>query len=124
MRLLNVLKKSYFTMFVLLLCLLVSSSAYTQSNYGAVRGIVADAQGAAIPKARVELTSESTFITRVTVTNGFGEYSFSAVDPGTYTVTELTHKGIVVDSGNTIPVDVTLAIGSASQAIEVVASNF
>ena len=109
---------------------ITSMAARGQSNYGAVRGIVADAQGAAVAKAQVELTSESTQITRTTTSNSAGEYSFSAVDPGTYTVTavtdgfsKLTHKGIVVDSGNTIPVDMALTIGSASQTVDVTAAE-
>ncbi len=110
--------------------LVVSLHAVAQSNYGAVRGIVADSQGAALPKAQVDMVSESTHIVRTTTSNGSGEYSFSAVDPGSYTLTasidgftKLTHKGIIVDSGNTIPVDLTLQVGSASQTVEVTSSE-
>ena len=126
----DTLKKSPVAWLFLLLCALASIALHGQSNYGAVRGIVADVQGAALPKAQVELTSESTHITRSTVTNGSGEYSFSAVDPGTYTVTaategfsKLTHRGIIVDSGDTIPVDMPLSIGSSAQSIEVTAAE-
>ncbi|NYF77785.1 TonB-dependent receptor [Granulicella arctica] len=115
---------------MLVVLIAMVSTMKAQSNYGAVRGIVADAQGAIIAKAQVSLTSEATHITRTTISNAAGEYSFSAVDPGTYTVTsvadgfsQLTHKGIVVDSGNTIPVDMTLTIGSSSQTVEVTASE-
>lgn len=124
------MNKKIYSLLLLFVMLVMVSSGYAQSNYGAVRGIVADAQGAAIARAQVELTSESTHITRKTVSNGSGEYSFSAVEPGTYTVTAvtdgfstLTHKGIVVDSGNTIPVDIALQIGTASQTVEVSASE-
>lgn len=130
MILLNRLKKSHLALLLLLVCSAIGLSAHAQSNYGAVRGIVVDAQGATLPKAQVELTSEATHLTRSTVTNGAGEYSFSAVDPGTYTVTaatdgftKLTHKGIIVDSGNTIPVDMPLSVGSAAQSVEVTAAE-
>ncbi len=119
-----------FGLIVLVLCTFAPSFIHAQSNYGAVRGIVADVQGAALPKAQVELTSEATHITRTTITNGSGEYSFSAVDPGTYTVTaatdgftKLTHKGIIVDSGNTIPIDMPLSVGSETQTVEVTAAE-
>ncbi len=123
--------KKFHTLFVLVVIVaLTSSAAKAQSNYGAIRGIVADSQGAAIAKATVEITSESTHITRTTTSNGSGEYTFSAVDPDTYTVSaettgfsKLTHKGIVVDSGNTIPVDMALQIGSETQTVEVSASE-
>ena len=101
-----------------------------QSNYGAVRGIVSDSQGAAITNAQVELISESTRIVRNTTSNGSGEYIFNAVTPGTYTLTAMSsgltkfaRGGIIVDSGNTIPVDLVLQVGSASSTVEVNASE-
>src|SRR5204863_4905404 len=56
-----------------------------QSFQGTLRGVVKDAQGV-IPGASVAMTNEANGVTRDTVTNGVGEYSFPAVDPGTYTV--------------------------------------
>jgi hypothetical protein len=101
-----------------------------QSNFGAVRGIVADAQGATVADVQVELISESTRISRTTVTSGSGEYIFNAVSPDTYTLTaatsgfaKFTRRGVVVDSGNTIPVDLTLEVGSASNTVVVNASE-
>ncbi len=123
-------KKFHMLLVVLGISLLIVPVGLAQSNYGAIRGIVADSQGASIAKANVELTSESTHITRTTTSNGSGEYTFSAVDPGTYTISaetdgfsKLSHRGIVVDSGNTIPVDIALQIGSASQTVEVTAAE-
>jgi hypothetical protein len=122
------IKKMYCLLIAVVL--LASFQAGAQSNYGSVRGIVADSQGAAIAKAQIELLSETSHIVRTTTSNGSGEYSFSAVEPGTYTLnavtdgfTKLTHKGIIVDSGNTIPVDLALQVGSASQTVEVTASE-
>src|SRR5258705_9862724 len=102
------------------------TGAMAQSNYGAIRGMVADSQGAGIAGAAVVLTAEATKITRTTVSNGSGEYVFSAVSPGTYSVTVTSEgfkrsdvRGIVVDAGNTITHDVKLDLGSTSQSIEV-----
>jgi len=110
--------------------LFASPCVDAQSNYGAIRGTVADAQGASLAKANVTLTSEATKLSRSTVSNGSGEYLFGAVDPGTYTVSvelsgfeKLERKGIIVDSGNTIPLDLALSIGSESQVVEVSASE-
>jgi len=101
-----------------------------QSNYGAIRGAVTDSAGAALDKVQVTLTSETTKLSRSTVSNGSGEYLFGAVDPGTYTVTaeiagfqKLERKGIIVDSGNTIPLDLTLTIGSQGEVVEVTAAE-
>lgn len=117
-----------FVLFVLMMA--TTGIAIAQSNYGAVRGIVADAQGASVTSATVALTAEDTKITRTTTTNGAGEYVFSAVAPGVYTVAVTTEgfkksetRGIRVDAGNTIPFDVRLELGSTSQSIEVTASD-
>ncbi len=116
-----------------LLCAVIIASISilnAQSNYGSVRGIVADPAGAALPRAQVSLTAEATKITRTTVSNGSGEYLFSAVDPGTYTVSaelqgfqKIDRKGIVVDSGNIIPLDLSLSVGSETEVIEVTATE-
>ena len=47
--------------------------ATAQSNYGALRGMVTDAQGASVTNASVALTAEDTKITRTTTSNGAGE---------------------------------------------------
>jgi hypothetical protein len=101
-----------------------------QSHYGALRGLVTDSQGASIANASVALTSESTKIVRTTASNGAGEYVFNAVEPGSYIVVVTSDgfkksetKGIVVDAGNTIPLDVRMELGSAAQSIEVTAAE-
>ena len=66
----------------LLVAALVSSAPLVaQSFQGGLRGVVKDAQGV-IPGASVTIVNESNNITRETVTNGVGEYSFPALDPG------------------------------------------
>ena len=107
-----------------------AAGAAAQSNYGALRGIVSDTQGATISAATVTLTSESTKISRTTTSNNAGEYVFNAVDPGRYTVTvtgngfkTVDEKGISVDSGNTIPLDLKLPIGAATESVDVNAAE-
>ena len=117
---------------LLLVLLLVSSfvAGTAQSNYGVIRGIVSDPIGASVSGAMVVLTSQSTKIPRNTTTNGSGEYVFSAVEPGTYALTvtgngfkKEENTGIVIDSGNTIPLDIKLQIGSMTESVEVTASE-
>ena len=116
----------------LVLLLLVSSAAklLAQSNYGALRGLVTDAQGATVDKASVVLTNQATRFVRKATSNGAGEYVFSAVDPATYTVEieaggfkKYERKGVIVDTGNTVSVDVKLDIGTTQQTIEVDAAE-
>ena len=110
--------------------MLCSAGALAQSNYGAVRGIVTDAQGGTVNNASVTLTSLATKIARVTSSNNAGEYVFNAVEPGNYSLTvtgtgfkTVEQKGVTVDSGNTIPLDVSLPLGVATESVEVTAQE-
>ena len=110
--------------------LAAAGSAEAQSNYGALRGIVTDGQGAVVSTAVVTLTSESTKIARTTKSNSDGEYVFNAVEPGRYTVTvtgtgfmTVDEKGLVIDSGDTIPLDLKLPIGKTSDSVDVSAAE-
>ena len=113
-----------------LIAMMLPVMSLAQSNYGALRGNVVDAQGEALPGSAVTLTSDATHIERTTVTNNAGEYVFSAVAPGTYTVTvassgfkKAEQKSVLVDSGNTIAVDIRMEVGSAAQSVEVIAEE-
>lgn len=109
--------------------LLVAFSAVTlcgQTYQGGVRGLVTDAQGAVVPNTRVSLVNESTKVTRGSVTNSAGQYVFTAVEPGTYTMSisadgfqSIEHSSIVVDTQQFVTLDFQLRIGSVSQIIAV-----
>ena len=122
--------RRYRFLMLLAMMLFTVSIASAQSNYGAIRGLVSDPVGATLPNATVTLTSESTKISRTTVANGSGEYAFSAVDPGKYTVSAtmtgfkmVQDKGVVVDSGNTIPLDLKMPLGTNTETVEVNATE-
>ncbi len=69
--------------------LLLPSALFGQlATTGSVTGIVADATGAVIPHASVELTNGLTGISRKTVSNSVGSFAFASVEASTsYTVT-------------------------------------
>src|ERR1700678_2786372 len=61
--------------------------AFGQTNTtGDVAGIVADSSGAIVPGATLSLTSVATGATRSTTSNSSGEYRFSQLPPGRYTL--------------------------------------
>src|SRR3954468_16005102 len=106
--------------------IVVVASAAAQSYYGTLKGSVMDQQGASIAGATVTLTDVSTHISRNVVTNGSGEYVFSAVDPGTFTLTVAAtnfqgsiQKNIVVATQQTVTIDTKLVVGGATQMVEV-----
>ena len=70
--------------------------------------------------------NEQTKVVRKSVTNGGGEYLFTALDPGTYTVTitapafsKMQQNGILVSIGNTSTVDAKLKTGDVTQQVVV-----
>ena len=70
---------------------LLHATLAAQTSRGTVTGLVTDAQKAAVPGAKVELTGIATNVTRTTQTNESGLYRFDAVDPGPYKLTEWEH---------------------------------
>ena len=68
-----------------LLVLGLASDVAAQQFTGGVRGAVRDANGV-IPGVEVSLTNDDTGVARNTFTNEVGEYNFTAVVPGPYTL--------------------------------------
>src|SRR5687767_3233485 len=64
--------------------LALASLAGAQSFQGGMRGTIKDAQGV-IPGVTITLVNEATNVSRDTVSNQSGEYSFPALDNGSYT---------------------------------------
>src|SRR5215510_6261391 len=79
------LRRLFVALGVFATLLTASSGLHAQSFQGGLRGTVKDPQGV-IPGVTIALINEATSVSRETVSNGVGEYSFPAVDPATYTV--------------------------------------
>jgi hypothetical protein len=101
------------------------SLAFAQTFTGGVRGAVKDANGV-IPGVTVELLNEATGQSRDAVSNESGEYNFTAVQPGLYTIkATLTgfktyeNKGVRVAAQQFITLDVTLEVGALQETITV-----
>jgi trimeric autotransporter adhesin len=105
--------------------LVVSAPLFAQSFQGGLRGVVKDAQGV-IPGASVTIVNEANNVTRDTVTNGVGEYSFPALNPGEYTVKAAVQgyktyerKGVHVGTQDFLGLDIQLEIGALEETITV-----
>ncbi len=101
--------------------------ALAQSSQGGLRGIVKDSQGV-IPGVAVTLVNEATNVSRETVTNEAGEYSFPAVEPATYTVKvavqgfkSFERQGVRISTQQFIGLDVVLEVGTIAETITVTA---
>jgi hypothetical protein len=105
---------------------LTPGRAEAQLLYGSLVGKVVDAQGAAVPGARVTLVSKNTNLSRETTTDGQGSYSFANVQTGPYDVKvvlqgfkEAIQSGVPVNVGQISRVDLTLSIGALTESVTV-----
>jgi hypothetical protein len=106
--------------------LLQPARLLAQVDEGAISGVVQDSTGAAVPNAHVTLLNTDQGITLETTTSGSGEYTFSPVRIGHYTITvtaagfsNTTQQNITVAVGQRVQANVELKLGSASQTIQV-----
>jgi len=111
---------------LLFMCVVyLPASAAAQSFQGGLRGVVKDPQGV-IPGATVTLVNEQNNVSRETVTNDVGEYSFPAVDPSSYTLRAAVQgfktferKGVRIGTQQFIALDIQLEIGGLEETITV-----
>src|SRR5262245_25804031 len=113
---------------VVVLIFLAATAAFGQGFQGGLRGSVKDAAGAVVPGVEVTLTNEATSLPRTTMTNESGEYSFAALDPGSYRLhaalagfkpQDLT--GIRIGTQQFVTLDLKLEVGAVAEAVSVTA---
>jgi hypothetical protein len=110
--------------------LVVAVPARAQVGAGQVTGVIADAQGAPVPGATVTATHQGTGVARPAVSSSGGVYTVPVLPPGVYAV-DVTLAGfrparqdrVRVETGVTIRLDFTLAVGSVSEAVTVTADT-
>jgi hypothetical protein len=104
-------------------------SSLGQQLTATLSGTVYDQTGAVVPNATVVLTNQLNQTTRTTTANADGYFTFTAVQPGTYSV-KITATGfrpweqtnIVLNQGdNRMLPNIALTVGQATQQVEVVA---
>jgi hypothetical protein len=101
----------------------------TAQETGSIQGLVTDPQHAAVAAVSVTLEQTGTGITRATISNSDGLYSFPSLAVGTYTVT-VEAKGfkksvtpnVQVEVGQRVQQDATLELGAVTEAVEVSAA--
>jgi len=109
--------------FVSLLWSLTSFSQYS----GNVQGVVTDPTGAAVGNASVRLRNVETGIEAATTTSDSGNYRFSSLEPGRYSVS-VTAAGfktqvinLTLGTSETQGINVKLSLASATEAVSVTA---
>src|ERR1700731_1062645 len=111
-----------------LLCGLWTPRASAQAVYGSILGTVIDPSGAAVPNAKVTVTSQTKNTSVETTTNESGNYSVTHLIPDVYSVRVegqgfkvLQFKDIIVNADSSANVDGQFQVGSTSEQVEVTA---
>ena len=101
-------------------------AAHAQQTTGTILGSVNDRTGASVTQAIVKATNVDTGFSRSGPTNDNGEYRIDNLPVGTYTV-EVTasgfgkyvQKNLSLDVDQKLTVPITLAVGAATETVEV-----
>ena len=99
---------------------------FGQVDEGAIRGVVQDSSGAVVPNATVTLTNTDQGITLEAKSSSSGNYVFSPVRIGNYSITVVapgfgttTQQNITVSVGSQVEVNISLKTGGSSETVTV-----
>src|SRR5581483_11748831 len=114
---------------VAVVCLVLGLPLFGQVERASIIGTVTDSSGAAIPGVQVKVTNEATNTTSRLVTDSAGAYSAVNLIPGSYTIRASQQgfqpqvfRNYVLQVSQRARLDITLAVGTVEQAVEVRAS--
>ena len=122
-------KALFWTRALLLFLLSLTVALRAQVATGDILGTVFDATGSTVPGASVRLENIGTREVRTFSTGSDGGFVFSAVQPGTYSVTiaspsfkTFIESNVVLAAANRIRVNANLQAGGAEEHVEVTAT--
>jgi len=105
---------------------LLGANTWGQGIFATLTGVVSDPSQSVIAGAKISLRDMASGSTRDTVTNGDGYYTFASVPVGAYALTVealgfqlYKADDIRLGGGERHNVNVTMAVGSTSQTVEV-----
>jgi Carboxypeptidase regulatory-like domain/TonB dependent receptor len=100
--------------------------SFAQVDTGAILGTIRDTSGGLIPGAKITLTSNDTGLVLTTTSASSGEYTFSPVKIGHYSVAaefkgfqRVEHSNITVEVQQRVVVDLVLPPGQMTQTVQV-----
>lgn len=114
------------TALLTLLCLALSATLAAQVISGDLTGTVYDASGAIVANATIVAKNDGTGVENTSKTTTTGEYRFSNLPPGSYTLnvtaagfSQNQTKGVDVVLNQTKTFNITLQVGATTQTVEV-----
>lgn len=110
--------------------LLITVTAFAQTEIGRISGVVRDPSGAVVPNVTVTATNVGKQTTQTATTSANGNYTFLSLQPGTYEINvdaagfQPFKQRVDVTVGSRNTVDIPLGVASAaSTTVEVVAEG-
>src|SRR5258707_2978558 len=101
-----------------------------RADRAVISGVVTDSTGSALAGATVKIKNVGTGVETALTTNASGAYSSPLLILGSYSVTvdhpgfkTSVNSGILLTGAETVRQDVTLAVGSVSESVEVQANS-
>src|SRR6266542_1024463 len=111
-------------MFFLLAALIAPHALDAQVLYGSITGNVTDRSGASVPGARVEALNVDTGVSRQTLSDDHGAYSFGDLQAGKYRVTiqaqglsKLVQENVELESNTVRRVDAALDVAVVNESV-------
>jgi hypothetical protein len=108
------------------LVLLVAGSAFGQLDTGSIVGTVRDASGSVVPKTTITAINNATSSVMTTTTTASGQFQFSAVRVGVYTLKASAPgfgskviNDVQIDVQSHASIDFQLTVGDVAQSVEV-----
>ncbi len=108
------------------LYVITSGLLHAQIDIGQISGTVVDNSKALVPGVRVKVSDEGNHVSRETVTNGSGYYTFPNLPVGVYTVEvvakgfeKYVQTGIHLNSSDQLNVSPTLTVGNVTETVQV-----
>ena len=117
---------TYLNLSCLFFLLVQPQTVFGQVDQGSVSGIVQDASGAVVPNAKVTLLNKDQGLSLETTTQASGEYTFTPVRIGNYSVSvtapgfsTTTQENLHVDVAQHLQVNIQLKTGATTETVEV-----
>jgi hypothetical protein len=106
-----------------------TTPAFAQQTLGGILGTVTDTSGAVVPDVKAVLVSDATGLSRSVAAKANGEFAFSDLPVGGYTLTftrdgfeTSKYEGVVVQADRVSTLNVHMKVGSVSTSVEVTAN--
>ena len=114
---------------ITVLCLFAAAAALNTQGTGTIRGTVSDSSAAVIPAVSITVLNVESGTKQTSVTDGAGIYAFPNLQVGNYSVSmeragfrRSETTGVRVDVATVSDVNVTLAVGTTDQSVEITAA--